>query len=248
MLIFFLVVIGACFSFSLVSRKYANPYKLVFIFGKKGSGKSCMMIHEMLKYKKHGWTIYTDMHDCNVEGVRIIDAKDLSKFAPEPHSVLFLDEVGVTFDNRNYKNFDSGLRDFFKFQRKYKCAVYMNSQAFDVDVKIRNLTDSMILQTNIANCISVSRPINRTVTLTAPSSDSESRIADKLSFAKLWKWKFYWMPHYFKYFDSFSAPVREPVPFSEVVAALSSLADKNPVQAIRDSKNDDADFDRFRKH
>ena len=226
----------ACFVAGLfyVKRRFGNPYSLCFIFGKKGSGKSCMMIHEMLKYKKRGWTIYTDMSDCNIPGVRIITASDLAKFAPDANSALFLDEVGITFDNRNFKTFDAGMRDFFKFQRKYRCVVYMNSQAFDVDIKIRNLTDSMILQTNIANVISVSRPIKRSITLTAPSADAESRIADKLSFASIWHWKFYWMPAYFKYFNSFSAPEREPIPFTEVAADLAKLGKRSVRAAIKD--------------
>ena len=240
MLIFLVLVVAAFVGFSFVARKYANPYKLTFIFGKKGSGKSCMMIHEMLKYNKKGWNIYTDMADCNIPGVRIIDAKDLSKFAPDANSALFLDEVGITFDNRNYKSFDTGLRDFFKFQRKYKCCVFMNSQAFDVDVKIRNLTDGMILQTNIANCISVSRPIRRSITLTEPSADSESRIADKLSFAKIWHWKFYWMPSYFKYFDSFSAPVRPSISFREVVHDLDKLRSSSVTDALNDEQEEAA--------
>ena len=162
-MIVLIFIVGLIGGIVYLKRKYANPYKLVFIFGKKGSGKSCMMIHEMFKYLKRGWHVYTDMSDCNIPGVRIITTKDLANFAPDPNSALFLDEVGITFDNRGFKSFDVGFRDFFKFQRKYRCAVYMNSQAFDVDVKIRNLTDSMILQTNIANCISVSRPIARSI-------------------------------------------------------------------------------------
>ena len=32
-------------SFVYLSRKYNNPHKLIFIFGKKGSGKSTYMVH-----------------------------------------------------------------------------------------------------------------------------------------------------------------------------------------------------------
>lgn len=181
------------------------------------------MIREMKKHLRHGWICYTDIQDCILPGVRIIDGQHLAHFAPEPHSAVFLDEVGISMDNRNYAKFPEGLRDFFKLQRKYKCKVIMNSQAFDVDVKVRNVTDSMILQTSIANCISVSRPIRRSITLTEPSAEAESRIADRLIFAPIWRWRFYWMPAYFKYFDSFSAPERPPVPFREIPKQVRSL-------------------------
>lgn len=217
MLKIFLVLFVLFLAFVKYTRRYANPYKLIFIFGKKGAGKSCYMVSEMLKHKKKGWIIYTDMADINIPGVRIINGLDLQTFKPEGDSCLFLDEVGVSFDNRNYKKFPEGLRDFFKFQRKYNVKVYMNSQAFDVDKKIRDVTDSMILQTSILDCISISRPIRRSITLTEPSAEAESRIADRLSFDKIWTWKFYWMPKYFKYFDSFAAPARDEIPYFEVM-------------------------------
>ena len=38
------VVFPACFiGYHLATRKYLNPYKLIFIFGKKGSGKSTLL-------------------------------------------------------------------------------------------------------------------------------------------------------------------------------------------------------------
>lgn len=211
MIAIFFAIFVFLFAFAFYTKKYNNPYKLIFIFGKKGAGKSCYMVNEMLKHLRHHWIVYTDMQDILIPGVRIIDSRQLAEFVPEPHSVLFLDEVGITYDNRDFKSFPKGLRDFFKFQRKYKCKIYMNSQAFDVDVKIRNVVDSMILQTSILNCISISRPIRRSITLTDPTGDQESRIADKLVFEKVWHWKFYWMPKYFKYFDSFDAPKRDEI-------------------------------------
>ena len=33
----------AFFVFHFFTRKYLNPYKLIFIFGKKGSGKSTLL-------------------------------------------------------------------------------------------------------------------------------------------------------------------------------------------------------------
>lgn len=215
MIWFIIALFGLILGFGIYAKRFKNPYKLVFIFGKKGSGKSCFLIHELLKYKKMGYTCYTDM-PCNIPDVRIINADDLKKFRPVENSALFLDEVGLTWDSRNFKNFDKGLTEFFKLQRHFRCVVFMNSQSFDVDKKIRDVTDGMILQSNIANCISVSRPIIRRVTLVEATAEGESRIADNLEFAKLWHWRFYWMPKYFKYFNSHSQPDREFIPFDVV--------------------------------
>lgn len=196
-------------------NKHRNPYTLTFMFGKKGAGKSCYMVNMMLKYLKRGWIVYTDMEDIRIPGVRIFKTMDLAVFRPAPESVIFLDEVGLSFDNRDFKNFPKGLTEFFKYVRKMHCRVYMNSQAFDVDKKVRDTTDGMILFTAIGNLISIARPINRTICLTEPSAQAESRIADRLSFARPWHWRFYWMPKYFKYFNSEEMPPRDFLIYTE---------------------------------
>lgn len=197
--------------------KYRNPHKFIFIFGKKGSGKSCYMAHEMIKYLKRGWTVYTDM-SVNLPNVRIInDANDLFKtYTPEPHSVIFLDEIGITWHAREFKSFDAKIREWFKFQRKYHCRVYANSQDFDVDKGLRSLTDSMILQTNIGNFISVSRPIIRSIGFTDPSFTGESKLVDQLKFGSVFSYRFYFMPRYFKAFNSYDAPERPTMPYTTV--------------------------------
>lgn len=217
--LFFFFVLGAFYGYT---RRFCNPYKLIFIFGKKGSFKSTSMVRQMLKHQKKGWTVYTDMQDCIVPNVRVFDIRDLGKFIPPPDSVLFLDEVGITYDNRNWKSFPTEVRDFFKFQRKYKCKVYMNSQAFDIDPKIRALVDSMVLQTSILDCISISRPIKRSICLTEPSAEAESRIADRLAFASVWDWEVHYMPPYFKYFNSFDAPERPHLRYRDIADAIEN--------------------------
>ena len=235
-MIIFLFIVGAFLVwFTVQSRRYNNPYRLIFIFGKKGAGKSLYMVKQMMKYLKKGWTVYTDIDNCILPGVRIMNAMDLSEFAPVENSAIFLDEAGILFDNRNFKNFNSGLRDFFKLQRKYKCRVFLNSQSFDIDKKIRDVTDHMGLIVSVGNVFSIYRPIRRSITLTQPSAEAESRIADKLSFESLFKWQITYLPKYFKYFDSFAAPERPPLPFNEIVA---DLTDKNVRRSLRRQRPD----------
>ena len=235
-MIIFLSIVGAFLVwFTVQSRRYNNPYRLIFIFGKKGAGKSLYMVKQMMKYLKKGWTVYTDIDNCILPGVRIMNAMDLSEFAPVENSAIFLDEAGILFDNRNFKNFNSGLRDFFKLQRKYKCRVFLNSQSFDIDKKIRDVTDHMGLIVSVGNVFSIYRPIRRSITLTQPSAEAESRIADKLSFESLFKWQITYLPKYFKYFDSFAAPERPPLPFNEIVA---DLTDKNVRRSLRRQRPD----------
>ena len=243
MIFVFLVLLGLI-SFVLVySSKYNNPYKLIFIFGKKGSGKSTYMVRCMLKDLKKGWNVYTDIQDCVVPGVRIINGADLNKFVPEANSSIYLDEVGIGFDNRNFKNFDSGLRDFFKLQRKYKCKVVMNSQSFDVDKKIRDVTDSMILQSSFLNMFTVSRPIIRKVALVEASSSGDSRIADNLKFDSIFTWRIYYMPAYFKYFESFKAHERPPITYRQIAGEVKRLSITSVFKAIQAEQEVEEDDD-----
>lgn len=211
-MIFIIIIFSLIFGFCFYSKRFSNPHKLIFYLGKKGSGKSTCLIKDMLKFKKKGWNIYTDISDVNIPGVHVINVKDLEKFVPPPHTCLYLDEVGISFDNRNFKQFPAGMRDFWKFQRKYKIRAVVNSQSWDVDVKLRSLTDQFYLQTNIGNVIGISRPIRRKITVTEATSQGESRIADQLYFGSIFSWKWTWLPRYFKYFKSFDAPPRELIP------------------------------------
>lgn len=214
------LMIAACFFlfvvFAALNCKYRNPYRCTFIFGKKGSGKSCYMVRQMHKYLRRGWNVYTDMADIKIPGVRVISVSNLAIFRPEPHSLVCLDEVGITMDNRSFKSFPPGLRDFFKYVRKMEIVVIMNSQAYDVDKKVRDTTDSMLLLQSIGSLFCIARPICRSITLTEPSADSESRIADVLRFTWLFSWRIYYMPAYFRYFDSKAMPGRAVVPYRMV--------------------------------
>ena len=201
-----LVFVVFVFVYSLIVRKYKNPYKLYMVFGKKGSGKSSFLVRKIIHYQKKGYICYTNMQDCCVAGVRIIDPDDLGNFVPVADSCLCLDEVGMLYDNRDYRNFKPSVRNFFKLQRHYKVVCFLASQTFDIDKKLRDLTDEMFLISNVATAFSLVRPIRKTVTLTEATSEGESRIAENLRFRFITSWRLYWIPSTIKYFQSFIAP------------------------------------------
>lgn len=238
--VLFLIVFIPLFTLSFIGRKFSNPYKLYFLLGKKGSGKSTKMVKEMLKAQRRGYWIYTDIKDCIVPDVRIIDAADLETFTPVHDSALFLDEVGITFDNRHFKAFSDGHRDWFKFQRKYKVICWQNSQGYDIDLKIKVLIDRIYLQSVLFNVIGISRPVSKSWTLTDPTGDSESRPAERMKFEPIWRWEFTWLPKYFKYFDSFDAPPRYPIPYREVtLEQFETVQQQRKLKALSSDPKDD---------
>ena len=122
----FLFFLGSLLVFDRATRRYVNPYKLYFIFGKKGAGKTTFETKLAVKYLKKGWNVYTDLPELYVPGVRYFHYDSLGEFVPEEHSLLILGEAGIKFDSRHFKTFKPELRDFFPFQRKYKVVCYMD--------------------------------------------------------------------------------------------------------------------------
>ena len=176
------------------------------VFGKKGSGKSSYLVRQAIRYQKKGYIVYTNMSDCCLENIRIIDADTLGDFVPVADSCLLLDEVGMLYDNRDFRNLKKSVRDFFKLQRHYKVVCFLASQTFDIDKKIRDLVDQMYLVSNVATAFSLVRPIRKTVTLTEATAEGESRIAENLKFCFITSWRLLWIPSTIRYFQSFNAP------------------------------------------
>ena len=223
LLIFIVAFFGFFFLFDRLTRRYINPYRLYLVFGKKGSGKSTYLVKLAFRYIKKGWIVYTNMTDLNIPGARIIDIDHLGDFVPCTDSVLLLDEVGMVWDSRNFKNFKPSVRDFFKLQRHYHCICYMASQTFDVDKKIRDLCDGMFLHVNMARVLSVGKRITKKITLTEATAEGESRIAESLAFCPFWNWTVTLIPRYAKYFDSHIIPAMPELPYKEVPMPTLSI-------------------------
>lgn len=202
-------------AFNFATRKYINPYKLFLVFGKKGSGKSTYLVKLALQHMKKGWHVYTNMDELFMPGVRHFDIQHLGDFVPEAQSLLLLDEVGMIWDNRDYKVFKPCVRDFFKLQRHYHVKVYMASQTFDVDKKIRDLCDGMFLHQNVARVFTVGKRIVRKVVITQSTSEAESRISEDLVMLPFWDWTYTYIPKWAKYFDSHSIPEKPTLKYRE---------------------------------
>lgn len=209
----FVLAFVPCF---ILSIKYRNPYKLYFVFGKKGAGKTTMLTMLAYKYNKAGIPVY-----CNTEipGTYLFDAKqDIGFSYFPPGSVIMIDEVSLIWDNRNFKSFRPEVAKFFRLQRHHKLTVWLFSQTFDVDKKIRDLTDKMFMLRNFMGWLSYCKEIQRQLVVVEPTENSEARIADTLKIPPWYtaifgtrKWIF--VPKWSKYFDSHL--IEEPLPKKE---------------------------------
>lgn len=236
-IIFYIILTVLISQFIYLTWKYQNPYKLFMVFGKKGSGKTTFLAKTAYRYLKKGWKVYSTE---KIPGVIQFDVKKVGYVTFPEKSVLLIDEVGMIWDNRNFKNFKEEVRDYFKFQRHERHIVYLFSQTFDVDLKLRNLTDGMYLCVCKFGWLSIARKIKRSIVLVQPHGDSESRIADNLEFEPI-IWSlfgartciFTYIPHWIYMFDShekLGLPLHvdgDPCPIPEAAAKMFKFQDKD---------------------
>lgn len=215
--LFFLLLL-VLFLFHMFTKKYLNPFELTMVFGKKGSGKTTFLVKDAYKYLRKGWTVYTTIP---VPGCRLFNVSDLGKFTFPPRTAIFIDEVGMIWDNRDFKNFKTYVRDWFKLQRHYKCRVFLFSQTFDIDKKLRDLTDEMFLVSSKLRCWSYAKRILRKPVLTQPMGDSPARLDEELKFDSLLfcffgSRRLTFVPFWAPYFSTFDAPKLPLVEYEEI--------------------------------
>lgn len=216
--IIFLIILLLLLVYHLLTKKYLNPYKLTMVFGKKGSGKSTLMVKVANQYLSRGWSVYSTEP---IPRCYLLSPDDIGKVQLPPNSVLLVDEVGMIWDNREFKKFGNHVRDWFKLQRHYKVRCFLFSQTFDIDKKLRDLTDDMYLCQNAFRVFSYAKRINRKIILTKPTGESPARIDEELRFDSFLFFmfgsrRFTFIPKWSKYFNSFEAPKLEDKKFPKM--------------------------------
>lgn len=231
MFIFILVVIFLMWLYLFLTRKYVNPYKLIMIFGKKGCGKTTYLTKLAYQHYKNGWIVFSTE---NIPYAYKIDYDVIGQYWFPERSCILIDEVGMIWDNRDYKNFKSSVRDWFKYQRHNKCKVYLFSQTFDIDKKLRDLTDAMYLLRNVGRVFSYGKKIKKSIVLNNSTAEAPSNIAENLEFEPF---IFFWLgtrtltfiPKWSKGFDSHT---RLPIPDLDME---SNIVDKKNMPENEDS-------------
>ena len=128
-----------------LTKDYVNPYKLIMVFGKKGAGKTTFLTKIAIKAIRQGKTVYSTVF---IPGTILIAASEFGVYKFNPGSIVLIDEVSLVWSNRDFKTFNKTTESAFRLQRHDQITVYLFSQSFDIDKKIRDLTDSMYLLSN----------------------------------------------------------------------------------------------------
>lgn len=218
MLFVFIILAIACFFVFLTlfyGFKYRNPYKLIMVFGKKGSGKTTFLTKLAYDASRKGVKVYCT--DDTIANTFTFSPELLGKMDFDEGSLVLIDEVSLIWSNRDFKSFSKDVDRWFRLMRHKRCSCYMFSQTFDVDKKIRDLVDGMYLMTKKFNCIAWAKQISKSMVLTEAEGDQPSSIAENLHFVSFLLWPFgsrifTWIPKYSKMFDSFADQRSDPMP------------------------------------
>lgn len=203
--------------------KLYNGYKVELHIGKKGSGKSTNITKKLLYYHRHPynvyydseldrwvkkrWHIYTNFDVSMPFAVEKFSTKDLGSFHPQSPAIIFIDEVNLFWDNRKFKEFSESTQEFFRTNRKNRCKMYLYSQTFDCDKKIRDLTDLMWLDVNFLGIFSLSKKISKVVDIADNAITADSQVVDRLKFVPFFipgARRITFIPRYIKYHKSYS--------------------------------------------
>ena len=118
---FLIIIVIFAILFDRFTRSYLNPYKVIMLFGKKGTGKTADIAKVSVECRKKGVECYSNV---DVPGTIPFNPKTVGYYKPVEGSVVCLDEVGMIWDKRDFANFDKNVRDFFKFARQYKLIIH----------------------------------------------------------------------------------------------------------------------------
>lgn len=186
------------------------------IFGKKGSGKTTLLTKIALSDLKKGKIVYSTIP---IPGTRLFNVKDVGFRQFEEGATVLIDEVGMIWDNRDFKSFKPEVRDYFKLQRQYKNKVVLFSQTFDIDLKLRNLTDEMWLLGNVARIFSIQRKITKKITISNASNNSRgvSDLVDEYKFVGIFGGiKITFIPRYIAFFNSYDPKVMQHIAYTDL--------------------------------
>lgn len=121
----------------VTTMKYINPYTMDLYIGNKGCGKSSTMAKMIKDDVKHNVKVYANAPDININGVRVYDTFDLGH-KKVTNANIYVDEVSLFFDNRNYKNTSKEFIAWLREVRHNRLKVKLFTQSYDCDIGKEN--------------------------------------------------------------------------------------------------------------
>ena len=172
----------------LERRAKKAKYKIYIYFGLPGAGKTTFAAWLARRANKNQRDVYSNFP---LKGCYELNPKEDLGFYHIEESDIIIDEAGLDYNNRDYKNTPKENIYFFKYHRHYKDNVYVFSQSYeDMDITIRRLAAKFFLmRPSIIPFFVVRKEICRGIGI-----DENGQIIDKFAFIPWWqggnKWIF----------------------------------------------------------
>ena len=204
----FLIVLLICFFVILPSKKMRNIYPLVLMMGKKGCGKSTTIAKLVTRHIKNGWTCYSTSYcsGCFKVSPDQVGRVELPDINNNGKTVLFVDEINLLWDNRDFKSFPAYMKEWLIQMRKHHVKCYMFSQTYTCDKKIRDLADEIYLLSKVANVFTYGKKVKKFLTIrNSEMSENGSDITEGMEFEKFFvpRSRFItYIPKYVKMFNT----------------------------------------------
>lgn len=121
----------------LKKKEYQIPHIVSIYFGVPGSGKTTFAAWLARRDLKRGGKVWSNVP---ITGTYKLDPKvDIGRYMIENGRVI-IDEAGIEYNNRDFKDFSKKSLYFYKYHRHYRLGIDIFSQGFDdMDKKIRTL-------------------------------------------------------------------------------------------------------------
>lgn len=189
-------------------------------FGVPGVGKTTLLAKfavKGLKLVKSGRyeNVYTNFY---CKGCKRLDFKVLDTFKIY-NSLIILDEITLDADNRKFKSFPDGVRDFFILHRHLGNDIIYATQSYEmVDLKIRQVTQELWYMSRtvvpILSEFTTAKRIYRQININEHTSELTLgyRFCNLLEAFFTSNYKSVFRRRYYKYFDSFEEGVLENRP------------------------------------
>lgn len=168
-------------------------------------------------------------YDCVYSNIELVGLKHYRKITFDMlgrydvrNALILIDEATIEVDSRDYKKFSQASKEFILLHRHYRCDIAFFTQQWDgVDKKIRVITDRVYyLYKGV-----FSRPwftrmyrVPYGIIIPDPKKDSSEKLGEIVQgyckpsfFVRLFS-PWLYRPKYYKYFDSWEAPLLPPLP------------------------------------
>lgn len=218
-------------TYNLISKKFAirkleklkrKIGECSLVVGMPGTGKTTLCAYITSLCLKANVPIY-----CNVPILGAIPfTKDEFGKYDMSNSIILWDEGSLFFDNRSFdKNFNQESLEYLKLLRHRNNSCLICSQSIDIDVKWVRMSKN-IFQLNkgrLFSCFTTLTPVSRELDVSEQTHKWEDFYYKPRGIVKFFKSTHLFRPFYYKYFDSYDAPVLPSLPPREVYSSKKGL-------------------------